>query len=175
MLKHYRKLRTYLNLRLQGVPHALIVKVGANFACGPGFFSRPFEKIQIHNNVFIGRHVHIAVPCIIKDDVMIASFVAFVGGDHKFGTPGICLSKSGREEIRPIFVEEDVWIGHGSVILSGVKIGRGAIIAAGSVLTKDVPPCTIYGGNPAVFIKNRFNNDDDKIMHLNYLSKRYEK
>lgn len=54
-----------------------------------------------------------------------------------------------------IIIEDEVWLGANSIILSGVTIGKGAIVAAGSVVTKDVPPYTIVGGNPAKFIKNR--------------------
>jgi len=56
----------------------------------------------------------------------------------------------------PIIVEDDVWIGTRAMILSGVRIGQGAIIAAGAVVTKDVPPYSIVGGNPAKIIKYRF-------------------
>ena len=55
-----------------------------------------------------------------------------------------------------IIVENDVWIGYRATILSGVNIGQGAIIAAGSVVTKDVPPYAIVGGVPAKVIKYRF-------------------
>jgi acetyltransferase-like isoleucine patch superfamily enzyme len=59
-----------------------------------------------------------------------------------------------------IIVEDDVWIGTNSIINSGIKIGRGAIVAAGSVVVKNVEPYAIVGGNPAKFIKYRF---DEKI------------
>ena len=55
-----------------------------------------------------------------------------------------------------IVVEDDVWIGHGATILSGVRIGQGAVVAAGAVVTKDVPPYAIVGGVPANIIKYRF-------------------
>ena len=55
-----------------------------------------------------------------------------------------------------IIVEDDVWIGQNAIILSGVHIGQGAVIAAGAVVTKDVPPYAIVGGNPAKVIKYRF-------------------
>ena len=67
-------------------------------------------------------------------------------------------------------MEDDVWIGAGSVLLSGVKIGRGAIVAAGSVVTKDVPACEIWGGNPAAKIRDRFPDETDKQKHLAFLS-----
>lgn len=56
----------------------------------------------------------------------------------------------------PVTIRDDVWIGTGSTILSGVTIGQGAIVAANSLVTKDVPPYSIVGGNPAKVIKYRF-------------------
>ena len=53
-------------------------------------------------------------------------------------------------------IENDVWIGAFSIIFSGIRLGNGAVVAAGSVVTKDVDPYTIVGGNPARFIKKRF-------------------
>lgn len=58
-----------------------------------------------------------------------------------------------------ILVDDDVWIGYGVTILSGVHIRQGAIIAAGSVVTKDIPPYAIVGGNPARIIKYRFSSE----------------
>jgi acetyltransferase-like isoleucine patch superfamily enzyme len=56
-----------------------------------------------------------------------------------------------------LHIKNDVWIGAFSIILSGITLGNGCVIAAGSVVTKDVKPYTIVGGNPAKFIRNRFN------------------
>ena len=64
----------------------------------------------------------------------------------------------------PITVEDDVWIGTGATIMSGVTIGQGAVIAACSVVTKDVPAYSVVGGNPAKVIKKRF--DDAMIDKL---------
>lgn len=61
-----------------------------------------------------------------------------------------------------IIVDDDVWIGYGSLIMSGVHIGQGAVIAAGSVVTKDVEPYAIIGGIPATLIKYRF---DERIRN----------
>ena len=58
-----------------------------------------------------------------------------------------------------IVIEDDVWIGYGVIILSGVRVGKGAIIAAGSVVTKDIPAFGIAGGNPAKLIKYRFTEE----------------
>ncbi len=57
------------------------------------------------------------------------------------------------EQGKPVVIGDHVWIGGNSVINPGVKIGEGAVIASGSVVTKDVPPYTLVGGNPAHTIK----------------------
>ncbi|MGM3307152.1 CatB-related O-acetyltransferase [Anabaena sp. WFMT] len=63
-----------------------------------------------------------------------------------------------------IIVGNDVWIGYDSLIMPGVKIGDGAIIAARSVVVKDIPPYTIAGGNPAVPIKQRFSDEEVEVL-----------
>lgn len=68
-----------------------------------------------------------------------------------------------------IVVEDDVWIGYGATILSGVHIGQGAIVAAGAIVTKDVPPYAIVGGSPAKILKYRFEeNIRNKLDKINY-------
>ena len=99
----------------------------------------------------------------------IAPNVCFVlSGDHHFNTlssfPFYAKCIDGRQEATSkgdIIIEDDVWIGVNSIILSGVKIGRGAVIGAGSVVSKDIPPYAIACGNPAKIIKYRF---DEKII-----------
>lgn len=61
-------------------------------------------------------------------------------------------------------VGNDVWIGYDAVILPGIKIGNGAIIAAKSVVTKDIPPYTIVGGNPAIQIRKRFSDEVIEVL-----------
>jgi len=162
-----------VRLLANGVPWNVVRNAGTGFRCGPGSHFRPRERILIGRNVFIGRFAHIAAPCIIKDDVMLASFVSFIGGDHRYDVTGLLLSKSGRGSMEPIVVEEEAWIGHGSIVLAGVTIGRGAIVAAGSVVTKNVEPCTIWGSPPARFVKQRFPDSADKARHLQFLDERY--
>ena len=58
-------------------------------------------------------------------------------------------------ETDPIIIGDDVWLGTGVIVTKGVNIGDGAIVAAGSVVTKDIPPNTVFAGSPAKFIRNR--------------------
>lgn len=146
---------------------------GPGFYCGTGSFFRPNESIVIGRNVFIGNGAHIAAPCEIRDDVMLAARVAFVGGDHAYDRAGVALRSAGRGPMPTIIVDEDAWIGYGAILLAGVRVGRGAIVAAGSVVTAAVPPCEIWGGNPARRIKSRFRTAADLDLHLAYLMERY--
>lgn len=69
----------------------------------------------------------------------------------------------------PITIEDDVWIGMNSMILSGVRIGKGAVIAAGSVITRDVEPFSIMAGNPAKKVKDRFDRETaEKLLNVDY-------
>ena len=73
-------------------------------------------------------------------------------------------------------IEDDVWIGSNSVILSGVKIGRGAVIGAGSIVTKNVPKYAIVAGNPAKVIKMRFNDEEiSKLEKLKWWEWSYDR
>lgn len=68
-----------------------------------------------------------------------------------------------------IILEDDVWIGHSAIIMSGVTLGQGSIVAAGAVVTKDVPPYAIVGGNPAKIIKYRFEREViEKLLKFDF-------
>jgi virginiamycin A acetyltransferase len=68
-----------------------------------------------------------------------------------------------------IIIDDDVWIGHRAIIMSGVHIGQGAVIAAGALVTKDVPPYSIVGGVPAKVIKYRFNQEFiQELLKIDY-------
>ena len=106
--------------------------------------------------IYIGHDCHIGADLVVEDEVLIASSVSFVGGDHRFDLPDISIFDAGREENAQITIRRGSWVGHGSIICGSVCVGEGAIIAAGSVVTKNVTPYTIVGGNPARFIRKRF-------------------
>ena len=123
-------------------------------------------KISIGNNVFIGNTTIFSVINItIEDDVLISSDCLIQDTDNHSLSRGIRKKDCGDWKERKIqqweFVKSEPikicagsWIGAKSIILKGVTIGEGAIVGAGSVVTKDVAPYTIVAGNPAKFIKN---------------------
>lgn len=122
------------------------------------------HSVGIGDYVFVGRNVTFSANVDIGNFVQIAANVAIVGGDHRFDIVGIPSRFTGRDGMKEMVttIEDDVWIGFGSIILAGVKIGRGAIIAAGSVVTKDVPEYAIMGGVPAKLIRDRFTEEQQK-------------
>lgn len=108
-------------------------------------------------NITIGRRVHIGYQCMftghapidIADDVMIANKVNLVTGGHPVPPDQRRDHLTGA----PITIERNVWIGTAATILQGVTIGAGSVVAAGAVVTHDVPPATLVGGVPASVIR----------------------
>jgi len=86
---------------------------------------------------------------------MLASFVALVGGDHRIDSISVPIRLSGRETMKTIYIGDDVWIGHGAILLHGCRIGTGSVVAAGAVVTKDVPEYAVVAGNPARVLRYR--------------------
>ena len=151
-------------------------KIGKNFHLGRNVFIWAKEKVEIGDNCYIGRNSSIETNCIIGDNVLIANNVAIVGRyDHNYQQIGIPirLASQIRDEnyswkgIHAItIIGSDVWIGYGCIIMSGVHIADGTIVAAGSVVTRDTEPYTIIAGVPARKVKNRFDTEKEKQMHI---------
>lgn len=102
-----------------------------------------------HNSVLVSRE-----RIQIGDDCMLAAFCYVLDVDHEFANPEQAIAQQGLR-IKPVIVGNDVWVGAGSFILRGVTIGDGAVVAANSVVTEDVPPYTVVAGCPAKVIKKR--------------------
>jgi acetyltransferase-like isoleucine patch superfamily enzyme len=108
-------------------------------------FWSPHHKVILGDNVGIGARCVVNTDLTIGNDVLIASHVAFVARDaHRYDVVGTSMFQSPRGDHCEIVIEDDVWIGFGAIILSGVRIGRGSIIAAGATVIKDVPPYSIF-------------------------------
>lgn len=130
----------------------------------------PHKDITFGNRVQLGYNCVIACDIEFKNSILCAKNVSFIGrNDHTTDLPKKLIWDSPRGETAKTIVGNDVWIGHGAIILGGVTIGDGAIVAAGSVVTKDVEPCTIVAGNPAKKIRDRFATEAETASHLDYV------
>lgn len=117
---------------------------------------RKGEGIHIGNNVTIGNNGIIYGCALVKigDNCAIGPNVVIIPENHNFGDINIPIRQQGCTRER-IVIENDVWIGSNCVILAGLTIHHGSVIAAGAVVTKDIPPYAVVGGVPAKIIKYR--------------------
>lgn len=126
---------------------------------------------QISPDLVAHEYVFINTGCMIWPRVEIGAYtllaprVAIVGGDHRFDQPGTPILFSGRPDLPKTVIDPDCWIGYAAVIRAGVRIGRGAIIAASAVLTRDVGAYEIWAGVPARKIGDRFRDAADREKH----------
>lgn len=112
------------------------------------------SSISIGNNSGIGDYSFIQGQVSIGNDVMMAPHVAIIGSNHIFNRKDVPMNRQGKCN-QPVKICDDVWIGYGSKILAGVTVNQGSIVAAGAVVTKDVPEYSVVGGVPAKVIKVR--------------------
>jgi virginiamycin A acetyltransferase len=149
-------LRKYLNRivstksRKKTIPKNMTLGRGSYYGSGCTFIAHDGGKIQIGNY------------CSIANDV------SFINVNHNYQSVSTypfsvlhCNNKESRDRIvGNIVLENDVWIGNKAIILKDTTIGNGAIVAAGSVVTKSIPPYAIAGGNPAKILKFRFRDQE---------------
>lgn len=147
--------------------------IGKRFHCGRGVFLWARNEITIGDDFYIGKYSIIETNCRIGNGVIIANHVGIVGRyDHCYQQVGVPIRRAlsirdkeydwkGKDEMT--IIGDDVWIGFGATVMSGVNIANGTIIAAGAVVTKDTEPYSIYAGVPAKKISDRF----DSIIKLN--------
>ncbi len=136
-----------------------------------------YRQMDIGSYVFINHHTVFSTPHGMKigDYVMIGPYCLFATVHHEFDdykSPMIFQ----KPRIRPIEIRKDVWIGAKVTVLGGVTIGRGAIVAAGAVVTKDVEPYSIVGGVPAKLIRYRFDKAKiRKASMINFKNLKHQK
>lgn len=127
--------------------------------------ARVSRDLIAHEYSFVNIDCLIGPRVTLGRYVMLAPEVAIVGDDHRFDVPGAPILFSGRPPLQSTVIEDDAWIGFRAVIITGVRIGRGAIVAAGAVVTRDVPAYEIHAGVPARKIGERFTSAADRARH----------
>jgi len=126
--------------------HAIKPTLEPNFQCDYGY------NISLGRNVYMNHNCTIldAAPVTLGDNVMIGPHVTLSTATHPLQAS---QRKDGITQAKAITIADDVWIGMGVNILPGVSVGTGAVIAAGSVVTKDIPEHVLVAGVPASFVK----------------------
>lgn len=118
------------------------------------YFQNGFN-IEIGDNSGIGVNANIPNNTIIGKNVLMGPDVMFFPSSHRFEKKDQSIMEQGYEEPKQVVIEDDVWIGARVIIVGGIRIKHGAVIGAGSVVTKDVEPFSIVAGVPAKVIKFR--------------------
>ncbi len=127
-------------------------KVDESFLLIPPFFTAGGDEIRVGHNVFINQNCtfYDLGGLDIGDDVMIGPNVSIITAGHPLDPSQRRAATIGK----PIVIKRNVWIAAGATVIGGVTVGENAVVAAGSVVTKDVPPNTLVGGNPARVIRS---------------------
>lgn len=140
------------------------------------------KNVFINDYSYVGSNVCfncLLAKVVIGNYTCIADDVLFITGNHKTDVIGEYIINNKKTESdslldEDIILEDDVWVGARVIILKGVTIHEGAIVGAGSVVTKDVPAYSIVGGNPAKVIKKRF-TEEQMVEHKRLLCEKYER
>ena len=137
---------------------AFLVK-GFIDSCGKHVNIQP--KATIARRIKLGDESGIGYKCLIQGNVTIGNHVMMdpevyiYTQNHRFDRTDIPMDQQGFAEEKPVIIEDDVWIGSRVTILPGVTIGRGSVVGAAAVVTKDVPRYSVVAGNPARIVKRR--------------------
>ncbi len=113
------------------------------------------REIAIGDNSGIGVACELLGPVILGDNVIMGPEVVIYTRNHQYKDSSNLIREQGYAEVKPVKIGNDVWIGRRTIILPGVTVGDGAVLGAGSIISKDVAAYTVVGGNPAKVLKYR--------------------
>jgi acetyltransferase-like isoleucine patch superfamily enzyme len=147
----------YCSLSVTGGPDARLVIGDRVFVGRFTCLSARDGPLEIGSGTNIGSFCRISAPgrTRIGKEVLIAAYCYIGAANHRFDRSDIPIAEQGMVRSKGVSVEDDVWIGAGVCVLDGVRIGKGAVVGAGAVVTRDVPPATVVVGVPAKPIRGR--------------------
>ena len=129
---------------------------------GPGHVRRSGSRIGANTRVNRDCCLDARGTIEIGDNVSISPEVMILTTDHRYDSDDFALQS------RPVVIEDNVWIGARALILPGTTIGRGAVIAAGAVVSRDVSPMTVVAGVPARAVGKRPDGSADYVLHESF-------
>jgi maltose O-acetyltransferase len=133
----------------------IFLRCGRNVRIKRGAYFGNGKNLAIGDNSQIGEDARIASDTVIGNNVMMGIEVLILSTVHASSRTDIPLIEQGYEPNRPVVIEDGAWIGGRVILLPGVRIGSGAIVGAGAVVTRDVAPMTVVGGVPARRLRAR--------------------
>jgi acetyltransferase-like isoleucine patch superfamily enzyme len=147
---------TIFNYLKVGLLRVMGAKIGNHVIIYPGVWILPGRNLTIQNNVSIAKDciIHTEGYVFIGERTLIGYRTQIYSSNHSIPPIGIAFPISG-DSYKPIKIEKDVWIGASCIILPGVTIEEGAVIAAGSIVTKNVRANSVVAGVPAQFVRFR--------------------
>ena len=165
-------LYSFYYMFIMHLPHSryisFINKIRLFYVCNILGIMKKSKSARFQNNIYIGGvgAVSIGKDCqinehvflqgaIIGNNVMLAPYVALIANKKEVLTASIPMSTVDKKKGMKIIIEDDVWVGRNAIIMPGIKIGKGSIIGAGSVVTRNVESFSVVGGVPAKLIKKR--------------------
>jgi maltose O-acetyltransferase len=128
---------------------------GRNVNIERGAFFASGTRLSIGDNSGLGVDCHVPADISIGENVMMGPNCHILGANHEFERTDVPMILQGFRAAEKTVIEDDVWIGRNVMFTPGRRVGRGSIVAAGCVLTKDFPPFSIVGGNPSRIIRKR--------------------
>jgi maltose O-acetyltransferase len=139
--------RTLVKRIFKRCGEGVIVKKKAYFGSG--------SHIEIGDRSQIGANSRIDHDVILGNDVVMGPDVVIMSNAHEFEDPTVPINLQGAKERKPVVIGNDVWLGTRVIVMPGVRIGDGAVIGSGAVVTKDVPPLAIMVGGAARLLRYR--------------------
>ena len=142
--------------------------VGMGCQVGKGCELEPYIDIGFRPQLIIGEGCQINQNVVLKcatigDNVMVAPGVVFFDRCHNFDRTDIPMIQQGATDKKMTIIENDVWVGQNAILMPGIRIGQGAIIGAGAVVTKDVPAFAVVVGMPARIIRIRCEANHESV------------